>query len=165
MQEVRVSILQGTMRNLRQTAPTSGQKQGTEASKLRRQARIPSLECGGGEKGPSLQDLRCLSRGPPSALSRASVLPLPQTLRPLRIGPGLTRAGPYGPDVTGGGGDRRLGEGVTSPGSAPRRAPSPALFCSGVAAGGGSEGAGLRRRGRGMAVKRTKGPRGQRAQP
>lgn len=39
-------------------------------------------------------------------------------------------------------GGGRLGEGVTGPGSAPRRVPSPALFCFGIAAGGGSQGAG-----------------------
>lgn len=48
---------------------------------------------------------------------------------------------------------------MTSPGSAPRRAPSPALFCSGVAAGGGNQGAGHATQQQGNGRKGVAGPR------
>lgn len=54
---------------------------------------------------------------------------------------------------------------MTSPGSAPRRAPSPALFCSEIAAGGGSQGAGHPAQRQVMAVEGSQGPGGQRAHP
>lgn len=101
--------------------------------------------------------------GTPSALSGASVLPLPPKPCALcGLVPGCRGAEPYGPDVTGWGGGEAggWGRGVTSPGSAPRRAPSPALFCSGIAAGGGSEGAGHQASRQRDGSEEDEGPRG-----
>lgn len=100
-----------------------------------------------GEGSPALsvgvENRVLLSGGPPSALTGATVLPLPPSPAPLADW--SRAAGGRGPmaltSPVDGGESGRLGEGVASPGSAPRRAPSPALFCSGIAAGGGSEGA------------------------
>lgn len=93
-------------------------------------------------EAPFLPSNRCLSLGPSPPSLRPRPFPLPPKSCVLcGLVPGLPGAGPEDPDVTCQGGRAAREGGVTGPGSAPRRAPSPALFCSGIAAGGGSQGA------------------------
>lgn len=102
-----------------------------------------SLGVEGKPEAPFLPSNRCLSLGPSRRSLRPLSLPLPlQILHPLRIGPRPARGRGSRALTSPAEGGGQLGEGVTGPGSAPRRVPSPALFCFGIAAGGESQGAG-----------------------
>lgn len=100
---------------------------------------------------------RCLFRGPPPP-SLGPQPPPPNSASSADWCPACQGRGPRALTSPAEGGGQ-LREGVTGPGSAPRRAPSPALFCSGIAAGGGCQGAGQREQRQGDGRAGIEGPR------